>query len=155
MEEIRCESLNAQGSPAAASTRIDIITQSRLEVEISRDRAVIENFVLTALKLSALDFTFAFSPEAVSIRSCPNLTIPTESVLAPEAAFELIQDGVEPDVLIFDRRAKGCCFTGCASVSLRYSSVGANGRGNKGQKSYQDISASHATSTVRNIPISM
>ena len=106
VKEKRGEALHAERRPGAAGAGIPVGAHARLEIDIGRDRAIVEELVAAVFDAAfAKGEAFGFEPELVVVGADPGLAFPTEGVLAAaDAALGLIEERVGEDLVVHDGR---------------------------------------------------
>jgi len=80
IEKVRGETLNAERCPIAGRMGVDVAAQPALEVEIGRDRTVVEELLLAVLERTvALQRAFRFDPQLIVIGADPAFPSATAS----------------------------------------------------------------------------
>src|SRR6202011_2873646 len=127
-----------------------------LQIEISRNGAVVEELVLAVVERAvALKRALRLDPQLVVIGADPSLSFPTEvAVGAIPPAFELTKDDVGQDWPVH-YRLHGLHAGGRVVLRGRGLRRSSGRKGEKRGGEGEDAGGAHATCTSRNMPISM
>ena len=148
--------------PSAAQVRVE--PNAPLHVEVGRDGAVEQELVLSIRKFALLgDEPFRLQPDLVRIRAGPELAIVAELfVSAVPAPLQLFEQGMREDAVVHHRRGHATHVHPGSEVNLRGGGGGLRVRraGHPQENGHdggddREGRISHATMTVRNMPISM
>ena len=161
IEEVRSKPLDADCGPCASWTGIEIDARTRLPIEVtqSRNRSVVEKFVVSIAGDAVCQKPFGLKPKFVEVGSNPAFAIPSEAgVRAVRSAFQLIECHEVEDSVIFHWLRPVRRWSWCVEGTRRSLGTNRHSCDTRQQSSREDklkSEASHDTTTVRNIPEAM
>jgi hypothetical protein len=109
LPEIHRQALDTQRRPGSRLEAVQVDADAALHVEIGRNRAVVQQFVVAvghrALAVHVVA-ALRLKPKLVVVVADPGLPVPAEIRPVAEPAFELVEEPVDVDPVVRDRIAE-------------------------------------------------